>query len=245
MVHLSYATIKSGWKRSGVNTPAYKEVFFMRAIMESAFSVIYLFVAIMFGILILKKAGKRKEHILFGVMTLVLGCGDAFHLVPRVISLNAADAAQFTATLGFGTLVTSITMTVFYVMFYHVWQLRYKIKSAACTVSVYTLAVIRIGLCMVPQNNWLSADAPWAWGVYRNIPFVILGVLMIALFSYGPKKHNDILFRFMWLAIALSFMFYIPVVLFVDRNPLFGLFMLPKTVMYVWMIWMGYKSAAQ
>ena len=26
---------------------------------------------------------------------------------------------------------------------------------------------------MMPQNAWLSADAPLSWGIYRNIPFAV------------------------------------------------------------------------
>ena len=44
----------------------------------------------------------------------------------------------------------------------------------------------------------------------------------------------------MWLAIVLSFGFYIPVVLFADAYPAVGALMLPKTCAYVWMVVMGY-----
>ena len=49
-----------------------------------------------------------------GIATLVLGCGDAFHLIPRVM----ADwmPGDFTAAKGVGMLVTSVTMTVFYLL---------------------------------------------------------------------------------------------------------------------------------
>ena len=69
---------------------------------------------------------------------------------------------------------------------------------------------------MMPQNQWLSAEAPLSWGIYRNIPFALLGLLMIVLFYQSAKKHNDHAFRWMWLTIALSFGFYIPVVLWSD-----------------------------
>lgn len=47
----------------------------------------------------------------------------------------------------------------------------------------------------------------------------------------------------MWLAILLSFAFYIPVVLWAEVSPMIGMLMLPKTCMYVWMVVMGYKVA--
>jgi hypothetical protein len=152
--------------------------------------------------------------------------------------------ANHPASLGFGKLVTSITMTVFYVLLFHVWQARYKkpIVTRLAAV-VYALAVVRVGLCLFPQNMWLSADAPLSWGIYRNLPFAALGVLIIVLFYREARQNNDRAFGYMWLAIALSFAFYIPVVLFADMFPMIGMLMLPKTCAYVWIVWMGFADS--
>lgn len=215
----------------------------MQAIMESLFDIAYLVIALLLGILILRGAKGRKEVLLFGIMTIVLACGDAFHLVPRIIALNSNGIENYTAALGFGTLITSITVTVFYVLLYHVWRLRYEVKGkTGLTTTVYALAIVRIVLCFFPQNGWMSADAPLAWGIYRNIPFAILGMLMIILFYRAAKEYKDKAFRFMWLAITLSFLFYAPVVLFADMIPIIGMLMLLKTCAYVWIIWMGYQD---
>ncbi|HPF18680.1 MAG TPA: hypothetical protein PLY08_03755 [Bacillota bacterium] len=40
----------------------------------------------------------------------------------------------------------------------------------------------------------------------------------------------------MWLAILLSFAFYLPVVLWSNRYPKIGMLMLPKTCTYLWML---------
>ena len=85
-----------------------------------------------------------------------------------------------------------------------------------------------------------SADAPISWGIYRNIPFALLGLLIIVLFYQSAKKHQDKAFRWMWITIVLSFGFYIPVVLWADTIPLIGMLMIPKTCAYVWTILIGY-----
>ena len=215
----------------------------MQAIMEPIFEIAYLICVITLGILVLKRAGGRLQYKLFGAMAIILGCGDAFHLVPRIYAAWTDGIENHAAALGFGTAVTSVTMTVFYVMLYHVWQLRYNKKSGGLTVAVYILAIARVALCLFPQNDWLSADAPLSWGIYRNIPFVILGILTIVLFFREAKRTGDKVFRFMWLAIILSFAFYIPVVLFTDSIPALGMLMIPKTCAYVWIVWMGLKAA--
>lgn len=113
------------------------------------------------------------------------------------------------------------------------------------TAAVYILAGLRILLCMMPQNQWLSADAPLSWGIYRNIPFALLGLLIIILFYHSTKEHEDRAFRWMWLTITLSFGFYIPVVLWADSVPMIGILMIPKTCAYVWAVLIGYFAMKQ
>ena len=90
---------------------------------ESTFDVLYLLFAIISGITIVIKS-KKREHLLMGIASIVLGCGDAFHLVPRVI--NYFIDADMNLYLGIGKLVTSVTMTIFYVILYYIWIGFYK-----------------------------------------------------------------------------------------------------------------------
>lgn len=215
----------------------------MQAIMETIFDVVYLSTVITMGIRMAAGAGEKKQVKLFGIMAVILGCGDAFHLVPRAYALCTDGLASHAASLGFGKFVTSVTMTVFYVILYHIWRQQYKVTGRKeLTMGVYVLAAARIVLCFMPGNDWLSADAPLSWGIYRNIPFAVLGLLMIVLFYRKAKETKDRNFRYMWLAITLSFGFYIPVVLWADAYPLVGILMIPKTCAYVWMVWMGYRE---
>ena len=95
---------------------------------------------------------------------------------------------------------------------------------------------------LFPQNAWTSIDAPLSWGIYRNIPFAIMGILIIVLFFNSARERKDGAFKFMWLTIVLSFAFYIPVVLWADAIPLIGMLMIPKTCAYVWTVWIGYSD---
>lgn len=211
--------------------------------METLFDAVYLVTVITLGILMIRKSSGRKQYLLFGIMAVTLGAGDAFHLIPRAFALCTTGLEHYTAALGYGKFITSITMTVFYILLYYVWRLRYQIKDhTALTVSVYLLALLRIVLCLFPQNAWTSADAPLNWGIYRNIPFAAMGLLIIVLFYQMAKKQNDRSFRFMWLTIVLSFAFYIPVVLFADTVPAIGMLMIPKTCAYVWTVMIGFQD---
>ncbi len=213
----------------------------MQAIVETLFDVVYLISVITIGVLMIKKSKGNREFRLFGWMAVILGAGDAFHLVPRALALCTTGLENYTVPLGLGKWITSVTMTVFYVLLYYVWRQRYQIKGQnALTVAVFGLAGVRIALCLMPQNQWISTEAPLSWGIYRNIPFALLGLMVIVLFYRSAKKCEDWVFRWMWLTIVLSFGFYIPVVLWADIIPMIGMLMIPKTCAYVWTVLIGY-----
>ena len=101
-------------------------------------------------------------------------------------------------------------------------------------LATWILAAVRIVLCCLPQNAWASENPPLLWGILRNIPFVIMGVMCVILWAISAKEDKPL--RFLWLYVLLSFAFYIPVVLFAQSVPIIGMLMLPKTVMYILMI---------
>ncbi len=213
----------------------------MQAIFETAFDAVYLVGVTILGVLMVIRG--RKQYRLFGVMAVVLGAGDAFHLLPRAYALNTVGLAAFAGPLGVGKLITSVTMTVFYVLLYHVWRARYGVKGrAGLTAAVYLLAAARVALCLLPQNAWTSPNPPHDWDILRNVPFALLGALLIALYYRSAKTAGDAAFRWMWLTITLSFAFYLPVVLFADAVPALGALMVPKTCAYVWTVWIGYRA---
>ena len=211
-----------------------------QALAETIFDVLYLTFAIVIGIFLIVRGGKGTLVQKFGIMALVLGVGDSFHLVPRAISLWTTGLEANAAALGIGKLITSITMTIFYLILYYIWRERYQITNRKnLTITMWVLAIARVALCAFPQNQWLSYQQPLIWGILRNIPFAIMGVILIVLFAQEAKRSNDSIFRNMWLAITLSFAFYLPVVLFAEKIPLIGMLMIPKTLAYVWIVVMG------
>ncbi len=215
----------------------------MQAIVETVFDAVYLITVITLGIIMIRKNNGRRQYWLFGIMAVVLGLGDSFHLVPRALALCTTGLENYTIALGIGKLITSITMTIFYILLYYVWRNRYRITGKnGLTAVVYLLSALRILLCLFPQNGWLRANPPLTWGIYRNIPFALFGLLIIILFYQEAKKQNDTVFRYMWLTIVLSFGFYIPVVLWAEVIPMIGMLMIPKTCAYVWTVLIGYRA---
>lgn len=215
----------------------------MQAIVETLFDICYLVTVLTVGIRMIRGAKGSRQFELFGWMAVVLGAGDSFHLVPRAIALCTTGLDSFAFQLGLGKLITSVTMTVFYVLLYYVWRERYEVEGQkSLTVAVYALAAIRVILCMMPQNQWLTDRSPLIWSICRNIPFALLGILVIVLFYRSAKERDDKAFGWMWLTIVLSFGFYIPVVLWAEAVPMIGMLMIPKTCAYVWTVMIGYNA---
>lgn len=213
----------------------------MQAIVETLFDAVYLTTVITLGIRMIRGSKQGSQFRLFGWMAVILGAGDAFHLVPRAVALCTTGLENYTTSLGMGKWITSVTMTIFYVLLYYVWRRRYQVQGGSgLTAGVYLLAILRIVLCMMPQNQWLSANPPLSWGIWRNIPFALLGLVIIVLFYRSAKSRGDRAFRWMWLTILLSFGFYIPVVLWAELVPMVGMLMIPKTCAYVWTVLIGY-----
>ena len=131
----------------------------MQALIETLFDAVYLVSVITIGILMIRGSKGNKQFRLFGLMAVVLGAGDSFHLIPRALALCTTGLENYTVPLGLGKWITSVTMTIFYVLLYYVWRQRYQIKGKGIlTAAVYALAAVRVVLCMMPQNQWLSAE---------------------------------------------------------------------------------------
>lgn len=74
----------------------------MQALMETLFDIVYLTTVITLGVIMITKSKGNKQYRLFGIMAVVLGLGDSFHLVPRMIALCTTGLDQYTTALWIG-----------------------------------------------------------------------------------------------------------------------------------------------
>ena len=160
-----------------------------QALVETIFDICYLVGVIAAGIIMMTKGRDNPLVKQFGLMAVLLGAGDSFHLVPRMYALWTTGLEANAAALGIGKLITSVTMTIFYLILYYIWRERYSVQGrGGLTAAMWGLTIVRIALCLLPQNAWLSYQQPLLWGILRNIPFAIMGVLIIVLFAQEVKK---------------------------------------------------------
>jgi hypothetical protein len=207
------------------------------AVFESIFDISYLTFDASAGIAMLALSGGRPVLILYGLLSLLLGAGDAFHLIPRVRRYIKGNEPSTEYRLGLGLKVSSITMTLFYLLLYVIYTQLYGVGSLAAAVILTVSAVLRIILCLFPQNNWYHYEGSAKWPLARNLPFAITGICMIVLFLMSGTAYG----RAMTAAILVSFGCYIPVTIFAKKYPAVGALMMPKTIAYVCMIVLGLR----
>ncbi|SCW48231.1 hypothetical protein SAMN02910456_01323 [Ruminococcaceae bacterium YRB3002] len=210
---------------------------------ESAFDIIYLLFAVTAGVIVLIR---RKDSIgrLMGSSALILGAGDAFHLVPRVLNYFVED--DLTVWLGTGKLVTSITMTIFYVLLFFLHTRLFNRedngRDRICMAVLLLVAALRTVICLLPGNDWINGGSSVFWGILRNIPFVIIGIIIVIIYFKTREKNRN--FRRVWIYISLSFLFYIPVAVAASLLPVLGMLMLPKTICYMLILGVFLKESS-
>lgn len=204
------------------------------AISEAVFDIMYLLSALLIGMMLLLTSDSSGTRRLSGVMALVLAGGDAFHLIPRILTVKNS-AGTMRKALGRGRQITSITMTLFYLFLWHIGQQTSGLPAGTgWTLAVYAVALVRIVLCFAPGNGWTSATPSQGWAVARNIPFLVLGGV-VSLWYFLHRNELAGL-KYMYIAIIISFLCYLPVVVFSSKYPKIGMLMLPKSIMYLWML---------
>ena len=92
--------------------------------MEVVFDILYLSVVFCLGFTLIKSASKQKKT--FGIMALILGFGDMFHLIPRILGHLTTGLDDYVFYLGLGSAITSATMTVFYLLLYRDFEETFK-----------------------------------------------------------------------------------------------------------------------
>ena len=83
-------------------------------VMEAIFDAAYLIFDLAAAILFFTFSKGNILFVLYGILTLTLCGGDAFHLVPRIIRAVRGSDEKIKRQLGIGLQVSSVTMTVFY-----------------------------------------------------------------------------------------------------------------------------------
>jgi hypothetical protein len=97
----------------------------------------------------------------------------------------------------------------------------------------------------LPGNDWNAIVPPRTFSLIRNLPLTISGLGVAYLILRDSIRANDRLFRWIGVMILVSYAFYLPVIFFVQQVPVIGMLMIPKTLAYVAIAILAYRSLWQ
>ncbi len=209
-----------------------------RIYMEVGFNILYLIVVWTMVIVMSRRmsAVSNLDYPLanrFRWAFFLLALGDTGHVGFRVAAFAMGGLEANPMLVGLGALATAITVTFFYVVMLDIWKVRFSGKYGPFQIGLLVATVIRFIVMALPGNDWGSVVPPLPMGPIRNVFLIILGLGVLYLILRDAVKTKDRMFRWVAYCIFFSYLFYTPVVFFVQVNPLLGMLMIPKTIMYV------------
>ncbi len=191
---------------------------------------------------------QRRLRAMFIAAFALLALGDTGHVGFRVLayfqgaSLSANLAGDGLGLVGLGALATAVTVTFFYAIMLLIWQQRFSRPLGWLGWLLILSAVLRLALMLFPENQWNNTIPPQPWSLYRNLPLVIQGLGVAYLILRDARSSGDHAFQWIGMMVLVSFAFYLPVILWVQRLPAIGMLMIPKTLAYVAIAVIAYRN---
>ena len=178
---------------------------------------------------------------------LFLALGDLGHVGFRMVALlrgglesKVSFAGVAVPLVGVGALATAVTVTVLYMLLLDAWRIRFKQPQQILYWWLMSLGVVRLLLFIPAQNQWDQVVPPLDWSLARNTPLALLGLTVAGLMIRHGRRAMDSTVTWLGALILVSYAFYLPVILFVQRWPEVGVLMVPKTLAYLAMAGLVY-----
>ena len=214
--------------------------------MEIGFNVLYLLsIYLIVGMMVHRYRSENYANqpgsVSFLWAFFLLALGDTGHVGFRLIAFARGGLEQNELLVGLGALATAVTITIFYMLMLEVWRRQSKKSITWIFWAVMLLGVIRLIVMAFPENHWSQVVPPYRFSLIRNAFLTAMGiVVVVAYLRDGNKTKNRYLVNSS-IAIICSFAFYIPVFLYVQKVPMIGMLMIPKTIAYVVMATIGLR----
>jgi hypothetical protein len=170
----------------------------------------------------------------------LLAVGDTAHVGLRLAAL-AAGNLQLTAELGswrlpligFGALCTAITVTRFYALLLVSHKRLEGRPWGRFEMALLGVLLLRLVLLAFPQNAWGQVIPPQPWSMLRNLPLLVLTLGVGGLYLRAGGGIDRRWQRRIGALLLASLLCYVPVVLWIQKIPLLGLLMIPKSLAYL------------
>jgi len=176
-----------------------------------------------------------------------LGFGDIGHVGFRVVAYAMGGLDATVNVFGtqlllapMGSLATAITFTIFYMALVMMWSARYNKPYGWFGYLLLALGVIRLLVMTHPANGWNSLQIAQPWSIYRNLFLMLMQLGVSFLILRDAIAAHDRTFIWIGAMILVSFVCYAPVIFLQQRVPQIGTLMIPKTIAYLVIAFLGF-----
>lgn len=179
----------------------------------------------------------------FGSLCLLLGFADAFFIIPRMYAVLTTGIEDNLNLIGWGRLGNAVIITLFYVVLYDAYNIRFnKKKNNALDKTIYGLAIIRIIISLLPGNQWFEIIPSSTYAIMRIIPLIILGILLSLITYIHGKKFDDKCYIYIGVLVLLSIFFLEPRAFLSEESIWIFLFTIFRTITFLTIIFIEYKK---
>lgn len=142
----------------------------MHSIIKSSFYIIFLVLTLVVGTkLLLNSKGNILVRI-FGLTVLLLGVGEGFHIVPRILEIFTSDIGTYGSLMETGRFISSLSIIFVYLLLSWFGKIYYKITDKRyLEIVLLVFGFIGVVLSIVLRN---STDNLLI--LLRNIPIMIV-----------------------------------------------------------------------
>lgn len=201
---------------------------------ETLFYFIYISVLAIAGVILILISSSYPQF-LSGVMALFLLIAEVFFIFPRVSIIWHKRTIEKAINMGRGRQINSILFTFVFILLWNIAiLLLHPYFPNWVLILFYSLCLLRIILCLFPQNRWKAFYPSLSWTIIRNIPYFLTGLMICSVYFWGRNKFESI--QFVWLALGLSLVFWIPRIILFRNKYLEGILIIPRALCFLWIL---------
>lgn len=210
----------------------------MHSIIKSLFYIIFIIASLSIGTILLADKKSNKAIRLFGFLVLFLGLGEGFHIIPRIIEIFNENQEGIQTYIENGRVISSLSIVVVYMLLNRFWKLNYSVSNTKNTdIALYILAVVSLVVSVI-----LRDDTGILLVLLRNIPTIAIGLIVAFNLKKNSKTISGDAFKYLWLAVLLGIVFTTGFELLKNDYPFFIILMMPKTLVYIWLVLIGHLA---
>lgn len=208
----------------------------MHSVIKSSFYILFITISFLAGTTMLVKSKGDKRIKIFGTLVLFLGAGESFHLIPRIIEIFTNNSDILESYINTGRFIASISIIFVYLFLFWFWKVFYK-ETYSKRVDVILLFLSFIGVIL--SVVFKSSDEILLI-MLRNLPTLLIVFIIVYYYKKVVSKKSDNPFKLVWLLVLLGTLFAIGFELLSNNFSFFIILMMPKTLVYIWLVLLGY-----